>query len=136
MPEVVGVIKCPVCGAEGQELRVNKNRKLYVFCDRGCSSKFNSQKSREWLARLARGDTIFEQNYKILPLKSTIERTQLIENQQQKGVIENAKSGEFGRIDTIGRTNAGRAGNPERGVQPTPSRRGWLSDFFSDDERE
>ena len=44
MPEVVGVIKCPVCGAEGQELRVNKNRKLYVFCDRGCSSKFNSQK--------------------------------------------------------------------------------------------
>ena len=134
MPEVVGVIKCPVCGAEGQELRVNKNRKLYVFCDRGCSSKFNSQKSREWLARLGRGDTIFEQNYKIFPLKSTIEGAQIIENQQQKGVIENGKSG---RIDTIGRTNAGFAGNPERGVQPTPSRRGWLSDFLlDDDERE
>lgn len=134
MPEVVGVIKCPICGAEGQELRVNKNHKLYVFCDRGCSSKFNSQKSREWLARLARGDTIFEQNYKISPLKSTIDGAQIIENQQQKGVIENGKPG---RIDTIGRTNAGLAGDTERRIQPTPSRRGWLSDFFiNDDERE
>lgn len=129
MPEVIGLTRCPVCGEEGQEVRVNKNRKLYIFCDRGCATHFNGKKSREWLAKLAAGKDIVEANLHILPIKAANTNEKTFEKQETKGVIENDR----GRNTVNGRTNGQLAGNS--GVQPRqPSGRGWLADWLTDDD--
>ena len=132
MPEVAGLIKCPVCGAEGQELRVNKNRKLYVYCDHGCAMRFNSQQSREWLAKLAAGKPVFEQNLRILPIKSTVDSVQHIENQPEKG--GNIKND--GRDTINGRPDAGFAGNAGNKPVSEQPRRSWLAEWLADDDDE
>lgn len=132
MPEVAGLTKCPVCGTEGQEVRVNKKRKLYIYCDHGCAMRFNSQQSRDWLAKLSAGKVVREGNFAIFPLKTANQNEQLIEKPQEKGDIENDRRG-----DTVdGRADAGLAANS--GIQPVqqPSGRGWLADWFADDDDE
>lgn len=129
MPEIAGLIKCPVCGAEGQELRINKNRKLYVYCDHGCALRFNSAQSRHWLAELAAGRPIIEQNLRILPLKTTISTHQHIEKTQQKGAIEND-----GRRNTVNGRPDGQSA-AVAGVQSTGTGgRGWLANWLDDDD--
>lgn len=132
MPEVVGLIKCPVCGAENQELRVNKKRKLYIYCDHGCATRFNSQTSREWLAKLAAGKSIFEQNFRILPIKPAGNDTQVFDNQTEKG--GNIKNDGRDRID--GRTDAGFTGNAGNKPASRPSGRSWLAEWLADDDDE
>lgn len=58
MGEIVGRFTCPVCGEPAQDLKVNKNRKLYCYCDNGCKSQLNSKNSRAALAALKSGKTI------------------------------------------------------------------------------
>ncbi len=53
MPEVIGRMTCPVCGEERQDLKVNKNQKLYMYCDNGCCIRLNSKQSRYIRAQLA-----------------------------------------------------------------------------------
>lgn len=55
MGEVVGRVSCPVCGEEAQDLKVNKNSKLYCYCDNGCKWQLNSKNSRAVLAILKSG---------------------------------------------------------------------------------
>ena len=40
--EIIGRTSCPVCGCAGQDVKINKNNKLYMFCDNGCAVKWNS----------------------------------------------------------------------------------------------
>ena len=58
MAEVVGRVTCPVCGEELQDLKVNKNNKLYCYCDNGCKWQLNSKSSRSVLATLKQGKSI------------------------------------------------------------------------------
>ena len=58
MGEIVGRITCPVCGEQMQDLKVNKNNKLYCYCDNGCKSQLNAKNSRSVLATLKQGKSI------------------------------------------------------------------------------
>lgn len=58
MGETVGRMTCPVCGEPMQDLKVNKNNKLYCYCDNGCKSQLNSKNSRSVLATLKQGKSI------------------------------------------------------------------------------
>lgn len=130
MPEVAGIIKCPICGAEEQEVRINKNRNLYVYCERGCKMTFSGKQSRKYLAQLAGGNVIKEANFAIFPQKMQQQSVQQIEKQQEKGVIENGKSG---GNPVVGRPDGQSAA--VAGVQPAGrSGRGWLADFLGDDD--
>lgn len=55
MAETIGLIKCPICGREEQEIRVNKNRNLYTYCETGCRLTFSTNTSRKALPVLKSG---------------------------------------------------------------------------------
>jgi len=58
MGEIVGRFSCPVCGEPSQDLKKNKNGKLYCYCDCGCKSQLNSKDSRAVSAALAAGKSV------------------------------------------------------------------------------
>lgn len=58
MGEIVGRATCPVCGEPAQDLKVNKNNKLYCYCDNGCKWQLNSKNSRSVLAALKSGKSV------------------------------------------------------------------------------
>lgn len=55
---VIGRMTCPICGETGQDLKVNVNHKLYMFCDNGCSVKLNSAKSKRYMPVLLSGSDV------------------------------------------------------------------------------
>lgn len=55
---IIGRVTCPLCGEQSQDLKVNVNHKLYVFCDNGCTIKLNSAKSKRYLPVLLSGQDI------------------------------------------------------------------------------
>lgn len=58
MGDIVGRLTCPICGEPMQDLKVNKNNKLYCYCDNGCKSQLNSKNSRSALAALRSGKSV------------------------------------------------------------------------------
>lgn len=52
MAEIVGKMTCPICGEPNQDVKVNKNNKLYIYCDNGCMARLSSKLSRQGLAAL------------------------------------------------------------------------------------
>lgn len=54
----IGRLTCPICNEPHQDLRVNKNGNLYMYCDNGCSIKFNPAMSRKHLPVLEQGHSI------------------------------------------------------------------------------
>lgn len=54
----IGRLTCPICSEPNQDLRVNKNGNLYMYCDNGCSIKFNPAMSRKHLSVLEQGHSI------------------------------------------------------------------------------
>lgn len=68
MPEVAGLIKCPICGREEQEIRVNKNRNLYVYCEGGCRMTYSATTSRKALPVLKSGKVYQYNGYTLRPL--------------------------------------------------------------------
>ena len=56
--EIAGRCSCPICGAPAQDVRVNVNQKLYCYCDNGCSFKFNSTQSKQFLPQLRAGRNV------------------------------------------------------------------------------
>lgn len=58
MGEIIGRTACPVCGAPSQNVKINKNGNLYIYCDNRCSVRFNAQESREILDELRQGRTV------------------------------------------------------------------------------
>ena len=55
---IIGRMTCPICNEPLQDLKVNVNHKLYVFCDNGCSVKLNAAKSKRYLPVLLSGQDI------------------------------------------------------------------------------
>lgn len=66
MTEIIGTSNCPMCG-EQVDVKINKNRKLYAYCDYGCAIKFNAPMSKLGLAELARGKKVKLGNIVITP---------------------------------------------------------------------
>jgi hypothetical protein len=58
MAEIVGRATCPICGEPSQDVKVNKNNKIYCYCDNGCKWQLNSKNSRAVLAALRSGRNI------------------------------------------------------------------------------
>lgn len=79
--EIIGRTSCPVCGCAGQDVKINKNNKLYMFCDNGCAVKWNSAQSRKYLPQLRSGVAVTTETGSII--KSTIKK-EFIENETRK----------------------------------------------------
>lgn len=58
MGEIVGRATCPVCGEQFQDVKVNKNNKIYCYCDNRCKWQLNSKYSRIVLAALRGGRAV------------------------------------------------------------------------------
>ena len=63
---IIGRITCPICGEPAQDLKVNKNHKLYVFCDNGCAVKLNSAKSKRYLPVLLAGSDVKDESFGLI----------------------------------------------------------------------
>lgn len=130
--EIIGRTSCPVCGCAGQDVKINKNNKLYMFCDNGCAVKWNSAQSRKYLPQLRSGVAVTTETGSII--KSTIKK-EITEN-ERKNEFENSA----GRDDTGSRGSyaGGRTdGEPARstaGRNDRGERRGWLAGLLADDD--
>lgn len=102
MAENIGRCACPVCGEPSQDLRINKNLKLYCFCDNGCKSQLNSKNSKWVLAALRAGKAVDVPNFgHISPLKAAAELAEAKAPEKQPEKIETAAAGEFPKNETL-----------------------------------
>lgn len=89
MSEVVGRWTCPVCGEQAQDLKVNKNGKLYCYCDNGCKSQLSNKNSRSALAALRSGRSIALEKVGIIrPITSEPVQVVDISNRRQRDKLE------------------------------------------------
>ena len=58
MGEIIARTTCPVCGAPSQNVKINKNGNLYIYCENRCSTRYNPKESRELLDELRQGRTV------------------------------------------------------------------------------
>lgn len=68
MAEIVGKMACPICGEPNQDIKINKNNKLYMYCDNGCMSRLSSKISRQALAALKAGKSAEFNQLRIKPV--------------------------------------------------------------------
>lgn len=137
MPEVAGLIKCPICGREEQEIRVNKNRNLYVYCEGGCRMTYSATTSRKALPILKSGKVYQYNGYTLRPLTGAAAP---IINQPAEVVPAETKR-EVNYDGNRGNTIDGRAGGQPAGAagvrQQTGNRPGgWLASWLADDDDE
>lgn len=136
--EIAGRCTCPICGAPAQDVRVNVNQKLYGYCDNGCSFKFNSVQSKQFLPQLRAGRSVATANG--ITIFST-----------KKGILENAENKEHGadnrrNINAAAArvaepaaiagadTNTGRRKPDTAATSTGNSARGFLASWFGDDD--
>jgi len=136
--EIAGRCTCPICGAPAQDVRVNVNQKLYGYCDNGCSFKFNSVQSKQFLPQLRAGRSVATANG--ITIFST-----------KKGTLENAENQEYGadyrrninaaaaRVTVAAAsagadTNTGRRKSDTAAASTGNSARGLLASWFGDDD--
>lgn len=72
MAEIVGKMTCPICGEPNQDVKINKNNKLYMYCDNGCMSRLSSKLSRQALAAVKAGKPAQFNRLVIKPLTGNI----------------------------------------------------------------
>ena len=128
--EIIGLTVCPICGAPDQELKINKNGKLYMMCDHGCNPRYSGAMSRQYIQRLRAGETVRTfQNQIIRPVKGARENEETRANYAATG-IDTGTTGTVGRIAgnaIVGRTDGGVAGISR------PDGRRILSKLWSDE---
>lgn len=82
MAEIVGKMTCPICGEVNQDIKINKNNKLYMYCDNGCMCRLSSKLSRQALAALKSGKTAEFNRLRIKPVTGSLpENNFFFENQ-------------------------------------------------------
>ncbi len=132
--EIIGRTSCPVCGCADQDIKINKNNKLYMFCDNGCAIKWNSAQSRKYLPLLKSGAAVRTETGLILQSIKELEK-----NEQQQTNFENSPgryvAGSRGNY-AGGRPDRGFAGTAAAGDNGSGERRGWLAGLLSDDDDE
>ena len=122
MGEIIGRMACPVCGAPGQNLKVNKNGNLYVYCDKRCSTRFNAQESREITDILRQGETVRRGGLVITPAVMPV-----AVKTNKREVKDDGKSRES-RDTADGRSDAGSAAGTDgrAGQRPVERFAAWL----------
>ena len=126
MAEVIGKTSCPVCGEPYQDIKVNKNQKLYLFCDNGCSAKLDGKTSKICLAELEKGKTTRFFSQIIIPIKG-------LKNEGNKDIDVKTETRDSGRNPVDGRTGGGDTGS-DTGSVPAPKRRSWFDIILGDDD--
>lgn len=132
MSEVVGLIKCPICGQDEQEVRVNKSGHLYTYCSAGCRITYPNPVTRKGKPALKSGKIFIYNGYEMKPLTHDNSINQLAFIQAQ---IMEEKENEPGRNTPLGRYNGqptSTAGNTGAGEPKPAGIAGWL--FGNDDE--
>lgn len=124
--EVIGRMACPACGEPNQNLKVNKNGNLYMYCDNRCSIRLNPKESREIADELRLGHVVSWRGFDIRPAGMPVEVKQ--EVKQTTEVKNDGKRGNTtdGRADT-------RPADPAGGNEQ-PKRRTFAEWLWSDDD--
>lgn len=120
--EIIGKWTCPVCGEPAQELKINKNGRLYTYCDCGCSVSLSMAESRRLLPILRTGNS------------AKTKTGNLILSNKNKELIDNdtnRNSGTTARRWTS-RNSAASAGNNTG----TEHGGGWLAGLLAGDDDE
>lgn len=139
--EVAGRCKCPICGALSQDVRVNVNQKLYGYCDNGCSFKFNSAQSRQFLPLLRAGKNVTTQTG--LVIFSNKEISENAENKEHgtdfkrtitTGTSAGTNTGTNAAV-AVGRIETGRRERDAAAVA-TGKPRGLFASWLDDDDDE
>jgi len=94
---IIGRVTCPLCGEQSQDLKVNVNHKLYVFCDNGCTIKLNSAKSKRYLPVLLAGQDIRDDKLGLIistckGIKNEVIEKTKIQNEWIAGTNDNRSS--------------------------------------------
>jgi len=84
MAEIVGKMTCPICGEVNQDIKINKNNKLYMYCDNGCMCRLSSKLSRQALAALKSGKTAEFNRLRIKPVTGAQSDNFFFENQDEE----------------------------------------------------
>ena len=124
----IGRITCPVCGEPLQDLRVDKNNKLYMYCDNLCVVKFNGKMSKKYLPLLMSGQSVTTDKMGVI---NSIKPKENINDVQWKQPRNNTG---IDRATTDGRTDGQPAAST--GVQRATgtSGRGWFAELLADDD--
>lgn len=123
MSEVIGLIRCPICGQIDQEIRVNKNGHLFTYCSAGCRITYPNPVTLRGKPALKSGRVFNYNGYEMRPLSA---ETQEIIINKPAGVAPVAtmekkddERTDIRRNPTVGRTDgqlatvAGNAGSGE-----------------------
>lgn len=87
--ETIGRVTCAVCGEQSQDLRINKNNKLYCYCDNGCKWQLNNKNSKSALAALRGGRSIALEKIGIIrPVADDPVKVVDISNRKQRDSLE------------------------------------------------
>ena len=145
---IIGRMKCPVCGELEQDIKVNKNGNLYIFCDNGCRVNLSGKVSRKIKPVLLSGNNTSLNGAFITSIKGMKqnETNELKRNgTRTSGVCETRNDAEniniversdftrtSARIDTVRRPDVGLAGVQQAATASKP--RGILAGFFDDDD--
>lgn len=126
MGEIIARTTCPVCGAPNQNLKINKNGNLYMYCDNRCSSRFNPKESQELIDELRQGRTVRKGGAVYVPIGAPAPVK--IEEKPVKKTTEVKKDdGKQRRNTTDGRPDGESAGNPDSYYgQPINRFAAWL----------
>ena len=138
--EIAGRCTCPICGATAQDVRVNIHQKLYGYCDHGCSFKFNSVQSKQFLPLLRAGRNVATSNG--ITIFSTVNKG--LENAENKGNgTDNQRNIRTGS-DAAGSAAAADRGNFDAGRRKSDAAavadgkpaRGFFAAWLGDDDEE
>lgn len=125
----IGRITCPVCGEPLQDLRFDKNNKLYMYCDNLCVVKFNGKMSKKYLPLLMAGQSVTTDKMGVITSIKPKENKNDVQWKQQP-----RNNTGIDRAATDGRTDGQPAASA--GVQrATGARgRGWIAELLADDD--
>lgn len=132
---IIGRMKCPVCGEPAQDIKVNKNGNLYIYCDNGCRVNLSGKVSRKIKPVLLSGNNTSLNGAFITSIKGMKQNETKCELRTVETGTNRTISRDNARIEPIGRTDGGLAGvQPSAGTEQQPKPRGILASFFDDDE--
>lgn len=124
--EIIGRMACPACGEPGQNLKVNKNGNLYLYCDNRCSVRLNPKESRQITDELRLGHVVSWRGFDIRPAGVPV----AVKTEEKQTEVKQHDDREQRGNSTDGRPDARPADNAGRNEQ----RRGILSAWLFDDD--
>ena len=119
---IIGRMKCPCCGEEMQDVKVNKNGNLYMICDNSCRVNFSPKQTRKFKPVLLAGHNVSENGLFITSLKGVNNGTRAetpVRTSTNTGTITGSKPDNGTTRNTVVRRSDGKpaaAGNAGDGA--------------------